>query len=136
VIRRLVMCSGCPFNSRRTGPPIPAEVWAAVMARIRGGEAWICHQTCDGPRVTPKSQLCAGAPGRSVMAAEEGRLRKERDQHLLACVDAGASLPERTRQLLDHFDEDGQEGGLPRDDAGYAVWFADLLDEWLDQRTR
>ncbi len=62
MIRREAVCPGCPFSSRRTGPPVPAEVMATVMQRIRSGEEWICHQTCDGPRVTPDSQLCAGAP--------------------------------------------------------------------------
>lgn len=60
--RRAAVCSGCPFNSRREGPPVPADVMATVIERIRGGELWVCHQTCDGARVTPASQLCAGAP--------------------------------------------------------------------------
>ena len=60
--RRAVMCPGCPFNAHRTGPPVPREVMETVMRRIRGGEAWVCHQTCDGPQVTADSQLCAGAP--------------------------------------------------------------------------
>lgn len=60
--RRRVMCSGCPFNPDRTGPAIPADVLADVDARIAGGEAWICHETCDGAIATPRSSLCAGAP--------------------------------------------------------------------------
>lgn len=69
VTRREAMCPGCPFNSRRTGPPVPPEVMATVMQRIRGGEAWVCHQTCTGALITPDSQLCAGAPQMTHQAA-------------------------------------------------------------------
>lgn len=58
------MCEGCPFSPCRTGPPVPRDVMEQVKTRIRSGEAWVCHRTCEGPRVTPASQLCAGAPRR------------------------------------------------------------------------
>lgn len=54
------MCAGCPFNPDRVGPAIPADVLTAVHLRIDAGEAWVCHQTCDGAQVTPRSSLCAG----------------------------------------------------------------------------
>lgn len=60
--RRDDMCNGCPFNARRIGLPIPSDVRQVVGERIRAGEAWVCHQTCDGPRVVMTSMLCAGAP--------------------------------------------------------------------------
>jgi hypothetical protein len=62
--RREEMCPGCPFQVNRAGGRVPADVMAEVSRRIRGGEAWVCHQTCDGPWVTADSQLCAGAPTR------------------------------------------------------------------------
>lgn len=60
--RRDNMCDGCPFNPARTGPPLDHDTRRTVAERIRGGEAWVCHQTCDGARVVATSQLCAGAP--------------------------------------------------------------------------
>lgn len=60
--RRPAMCSGCPFNAARTGPPIDKDTRAEVARRIRAGERWVCHQTCAGARVLPTSLLCAGAP--------------------------------------------------------------------------
>lgn len=60
--RRETMCDGCPFNRRRTGPPLDADVRRTIARRLRDGEAWVCHQTCEGARVTEDSLLCAGAP--------------------------------------------------------------------------
>lgn len=55
------MCSGCPFNDERVGPPIPEDVWDRIRDRIHGGENWVCHMTCEGARELPGSLLCAGA---------------------------------------------------------------------------
>jgi hypothetical protein len=62
MLRRESMCDGCPFNPERIGPPLDHDVRKAIAERIRNGEQWICHQTCDGPRIVLTSQLCAGAP--------------------------------------------------------------------------
>jgi hypothetical protein len=56
------MCSACPFNPARAGVPIPVDVMQIVQVRIASGETWVCHRTCDGPRITDRSLLCAGAP--------------------------------------------------------------------------
>lgn len=58
--RRVVACPGCPFGGRRE--PVPDDVMAEVRRRIEAGEAWVCHETCDGPQVTDRSSLCALAP--------------------------------------------------------------------------
>lgn len=60
--RRSEMCDGCPFNARRVGLPLDVDVRRTIAERLRGGEEWVCHQTCDGARVVPTSMLCAGAP--------------------------------------------------------------------------
>lgn len=56
------MCDGCPFNAARVGPSLDVDVRRTLAQRIRAGEKWVCHQTCDGARVVATSQLCAGAP--------------------------------------------------------------------------
>lgn len=55
-------CIQCPFNPARNGIPIPADVMDSVVSRIKDGERWICHMSCDGAEVTSKSVYCAGAP--------------------------------------------------------------------------
>lgn len=62
MMTRSTMCSGCPFNRHRTGPEIDEDVRMTIARRIRAGERWVCHQTCDGAHVTDDSLLCAGAP--------------------------------------------------------------------------
>jgi hypothetical protein len=60
--RRDAMCDGCPFNNKRVGPPLDADVRRTIAERLKAGEEWVCHQTCDGARVVEASMLCAGAP--------------------------------------------------------------------------
>ncbi len=59
---RATMCDGCPFNPERVGPPIDHDTRVRVAERIRDGEKWVCHQTCNGAWLTSESELCAGAP--------------------------------------------------------------------------
>jgi hypothetical protein len=60
--RRHAMCDGCPFNASRVWPPVDRDTRITIAQRIKGGEKWVCHQTCDGALVTSSSLLCAGAP--------------------------------------------------------------------------
>lgn len=79
VRKRPVMCKGCPWNPDREGPMLDADTWDTVMSRIRSGERWICHETTDGPRLTERTQFCAGAPSTFTAtvthAAEQYRIR-------------------------------------------------------------
>lgn len=56
------MCLGCPWRPNRSGAPIDDATWETIEERIGGGEAWVCHMTCDGARLLESSLLCAGAP--------------------------------------------------------------------------
>lgn len=55
---RPTMCAECPFNGRRRA--LPASIIDIINRRLQGGEQWVCHQTCDGPKVVDDSKICKG----------------------------------------------------------------------------